>query len=191
MIAQTKNQCHRLQYLSCFAFLSMGSRNLVILLSVLAIAQHHFLFINANPAVLGSNSDDSESVSMDNPMLSGSRGIRKNAVLAMAPSQPLLEKAPEIVYSGLQRNAFGPVTGTPPPSAQCSSTVKDIQLGFRKVINDSSSDLKAFFTDILDKGATDLTWECSKNNGESPTMVESKRENIITNHQWVTEKFKL
>ncbi|KAI9554756.1 hypothetical protein GHT06_020032 [Daphnia sinensis] len=169
----------------------MDSCNLAILLFVLAIAQHHFLLVKANPAVLNSD-DDSESVSMDNPMLSGSRGIRKNAVLAMAPSQPVFEKAPEIVYSGLQRNAFVPVTGTPPPSAQCSSIVKDIQLGFRKVINDSSPDLIPFFTDILDKGETDLTRECSKNNGESPGMVGNEQQkNVMANHQWVTEKFKL
>ncbi|XP_045029962.1 uncharacterized protein LOC123472460 [Daphnia magna] len=166
----------------------MGSSNLAILLFVLAIAQQHFLLVKANPAVVNSNS---ESVSIDNQMLRGSMGIRNNAMLAMAPSHPSFQNAPEIVYSGLQRNAFVPVTGTPPPSAQCSSTVKDIQLGFRMVVNDSSPDLIPFFTDILDKGETDLTRECSKNNGESLKMVENERENILTNHQWITEKFKL
>uniref|UniRef100_A0A0P5PQ28 Uncharacterized protein n=1 Tax=Daphnia magna TaxID=35525 RepID=A0A0P5PQ28_9CRUS len=126
----------------------MGSSNLAILLFVLAIAQQHFLLVKANPAVVNSNS---ESVSIDNQMLRGSMGIRNNAMLAMAPSHPSFQNAPEIVYSGLQRNAFVPVTGTPPPSAQCSSTVKDIQLGFRMVVNDSSPDLIPFFTDILDK----------------------------------------
>ncbi|KZS08925.1 uncharacterized protein LOC116923844 [Daphnia magna] len=166
----------------------MGSSNLAILLFVLAIAQQHFLLVKANPAVVNSNS---ESVSIDNQMLRGSMGIRNNAMLAMAPSHPSFQNAPEIVYSGLQRNAFVPVTGTPPPSAQCSSTVKDIQLGFRMVVNDSSPDLIPFFTDILDKGEIDLTRECSKNNGESLKMVENERENILTNHQWITEKFKL
>lgn len=79
----------------------MGSSNLAILLVTMAIVQQHFLFVRANPAAR--YGDDTESVVMDNPLLSGSRGIRKKAVQAMAPAMSLYQKDPTIVYSGLQR----------------------------------------------------------------------------------------